>query len=357
LDEKGKLVDVFGSLQAPHPYCSSTSEEVSVYTVFSFAFLFLLRLYKFYVPSQGHYASGRTGTVRPELTLDYFLLMHNTMIPKKFTTKNADCTANTNDLLRDIPRRSIHIDSFPKLRAWYFQNQACVASILSGLCNPRPIFHVADKILNMIFCKENKCDQWMLSSSSMGPDTDISSVSSTNSTTSLDGLFQSTSTSISESEDQVIPLLPAWKLLEAIPIVLESLLTACANGKLSSRQLTTGLLLCFPPSTPYLSPSLSTGNKTTEIMLYQKSIIIHKLQFPGLRDLVNFLPASIAAVVSYCSAEITRGIWKDVPMNGTDWPSPSEALYTFESGVKEFLASAGLHIQRCYARESICLLD
>jgi hypothetical protein len=92
-------------------------------------------------------------------------------------------------------------------------------------------------------------------------------------------------------------------------------------------------------------------------MLYQKLIIIHKLQFPGLRDLVNFVPASIAAVVSYCSAEITRGIWKDVPMNGTDWPSPSEALYTFESGVKEFLASAGVHIQRCYPRESICLLD
>jgi hypothetical protein len=54
------LCEVFGSLQAPHPYCSSTSEEVSVYTVFSFAFLFLIRLYKFYVPSQGHYASGRT---------------------------------------------------------------------------------------------------------------------------------------------------------------------------------------------------------------------------------------------------------------------------------------------------------
>lgn len=69
---------------------------------------------------------------------------------------------------------------------------------------------------------------------------------------------------------------------------------------------------------------------------------------------MSFFPASIAAIVSYFSAEITRGIWKDVPMNGTDWPSPSEALYTFESRLKEVLASAGVHIQSCYPCESIC---
>ncbi|KAJ1695236.1 hypothetical protein LUZ63_011934 [Rhynchospora breviuscula] len=302
------LCEVFGSLQPPSTYRSSTSEEVSVYTVFSLAFLFLLRLYKFYVPSQGHYSSGRTGPVRPELTLDYFLLMRNNIIPNKFTTKNADC-ANIADPLDHLPHRSIYIDSFPKLRAWYFQNQACVASILSGLCNPRPVLDVTNKIFNMIFWKENKGGQGVLHNSCLDSNTDTSSHSSRTSTTSLHGSSQSTSTSISEDEDQVLPLLPAWQVLEAIPIVLEAFLTACANGRLSSRQLTT-----------------------------------------GLRDLVDFFPASIAAIVTYCSAEITRGIWKDVPMNGTDWPNPSEALYSFESGVKEVLASTGVHIQSFYPR-------
>lgn len=188
--------------------------------------------------------------MHPELTLDYFLLMHNTIISNKFTTKNADCIANITDPLHDLPCRSIYIDSFPKLRAWYFQSEACVASILSGLCNPRPVLHVANKILNMIFCKENKGNQRVLNSSSMDRDTDKSSLSSRTSTTSLNGSSQSTSTStstsISESEDQVLPLLPAWQVLEATPIAIEALLTACANGRLSSRQLTTGLIQCSP---------------------------------------------------------------------------------------------------------------
>ena len=39
----------------------------------------------------------------------------------------------------------------------------------------------------------------------------------------------------------------------------------------------------------------------------------------GLRDLVDFLPASLAAIIDYFSSEVTRGVWKLVPMNGTDW--------------------------------------
>lgn len=38
------------------------------------------------------------------------------------------------------------------------------------------------------------------------------------------------------------PMLPAWEVLEAIPFVLEAILTACVHGRLSSRDLTTGLL-------------------------------------------------------------------------------------------------------------------
>jgi hypothetical protein len=64
----------------------------------------------------------------------------------------------------------------------------------------------------------------------------------------------------------------------------------------------------------------------------------------GLRDLVDFLPASIGAIVSFFSAEITRGLWKPVMLNGTDWPSPAATLMEVESDIKEVLASAGVHI-------------
>jgi hypothetical protein len=64
----------------------------------------------------------------------------------------------------------------------------------------------------------------------------------------------------------------------------------------------------------------------------------------GLRDLADFLPASLAAIVSYFSAEITRGIWKPVMLNGTDWPSPAATLPVVESEINEVLAKAGVNI-------------
>jgi len=67
----------------------------------------------------------------------------------------------------------------------------------------------------------------------------------------------------------------------------------------------------------------------------------------GLRDLADFLPASLAAIVSYLSAEVTRGIWKPVMLNGMDWPSPAATLPVVESEIKEVLAFAGVHINIC----------
>lgn len=64
----------------------------------------------------------------------------------------------------------------------------------------------------------------------------------------------------------------------------------------------------------------------------------------GLRDLADFLPASLAAIVSYFSAEITRGIWKPVMLNGTDWPSPAAMLPVVESEINQVLAFAGVNI-------------
>jgi len=63
----------------------------------------------------------------------------------------------------------------------------------------------------------------------------------------------------------------------------------------------------------------------------------------GLRELVDYLPASIATIVSYCLAEVTRGLWKYASMNGQDWPSPAANLHSIQGEVKDILAAAGVH--------------
>jgi hypothetical protein len=76
-----------------------------------------------------------------------------------------------------------------------------------------------------------------------------------------------------------------------------------------------------------------------------------------LRDLVDFFPASLAGIVSYFSAEITRGIWPNVAMNGVDWPNPDKSLHLVETEVKDILARAGVHIQNCYPRKYIFCIE
>lgn len=67
----------------------------------------------------------------------------------------------------------------------------------------------------------------------------------------------------------------------------------------------------------------------------------------GLRDLIDFLPATLAAVISFFAAEVTRGIWKPVPMNGSDWPSPAPILPSVESEMKDILADVGVNAPNC----------
>ena len=64
----------------------------------------------------------------------------------------------------------------------------------------------------------------------------------------------------------------------------------------------------------------------------------------GLKDLADFLPASLATIVSYFSAEVTRGIWKPASMNGTDWPSPAVNLSSVEQQIKKILAATGVDV-------------
>ncbi|MED6132380.1 hypothetical protein PIB30_018403 [Stylosanthes scabra] len=99
------------------------------------------------------------------------------------------------------------------------------------------------------------------------------------------------------------PKLPAWDILEAVPFVVDAALTACAHGRLSPRELAI-----------------------------------------GLKDLADFLPASLASIVSYFSAEVSRGVWKPVFMNGTDWPSPAANLQSVEEAIKKIVAATGVHV-------------
>ncbi|GFY82543.1 REF4-related 1 [Actinidia rufa] len=235
------LCETFGSLVPTSGHKLSIGDESSIYMVFSSAFLFLLRLWKFYRPPLEQCVTGRGGALRGELTLEYLLLLRNSRIRPPST--------------------------------------------LSGLCSGNPVHQVANKILNMI-CKKMTTSGTMSSDSSM---LSSSRVGCPLASTGEDAYQR--------------PVFPAWEVLEAIPYVLEAILTACAHGRISSRDLTT-----------------------------------------GLRDLVDFLPASLAAIISYFSAEITRGIWKQVSMNGIEWPSPAANLTSVESEMREILAAAGVNV-------------
>ncbi|XP_031261949.1 mediator of RNA polymerase II transcription subunit 33A-like isoform X1 [Pistacia vera] len=277
------LCEVFGSLVPTSSNKSNSGDGPSFYMVFSSAFLFLLRLWKFYRPPLEQ--SITDGAMGVELNLEYLLLLRNYRIASHYSASQNEINSNLDQQVSDKP---IYLDHFPKLRAWYCQNKSCIASAPSGLSTSNPVHQVANKILSMIYSKMTK------SGASSGN-------SSTPSTASVSESPASTGEDVYQR-----PILPAWELLEAIPFVLEAVLTACAYGRLSSRDLTT-----------------------------------------GLRDLVDFLPASLAAIISYFSAEVTRGVWKPVPMNGIDWPSPAANLPSIESELKAILAAAGVNVPLC----------
>ncbi|XP_038693797.1 mediator of RNA polymerase II transcription subunit 33A-like isoform X2 [Tripterygium wilfordii] len=264
------LCEVFGSLVPTSVHKSRAGDEPSIYIIFSSAFLFLLRLWKFYRPPLEQCIKGG-GAARSELALEYLLALHNSRSESHNSMISNRMSANVN--MADVAKiKPTYIECYPKLRSWYCLNKSCIASTLSGLCNENPVHQVADKIIKAMY--------WKMTSGSATSDS-----------------------TISNSGEDNYPMLPAWELLEAIPFVLEAFLTACAHGRVSSRDLTT-----------------------------------------GLRNLVDFLPASVAAIISYFTAEVTRGVWKPVTMNGIDWPSPANVLPILESDMKEILAAAGVNI-------------
>ncbi|KAJ3688467.1 hypothetical protein LUZ61_017631 [Rhynchospora tenuis] len=300
------LCEAFGSFPPPSTNQSSTGEEVSPYCVFSFAFLFLLRLCKYYGPDKEFYTSSCGGPVRPDLKLDFLLLMRNSRIQKNTALSNRYYVNNVADPFHDLRCHPVYVDSFPNLRAWYFETQVYLTSNLSDKCNASRKHQVANNILIFI-CRNMNNDNWSGSSSNSSTITHGSSSTFCSSTSgSISGSFES----ISGDEIQGLPHYPAWELLEAIPLVLDAIFNACAYGPISSRDLTI-----------------------------------------GLKGLVDFLPASIAVIIRYFTAEITRGTWKSVPLNGIDWPSPAEALNSFHLEVKEVLERVSVHVQNWYQQD------
>ncbi|XP_050141951.1 mediator of RNA polymerase II transcription subunit 33A-like isoform X1 [Malus sylvestris] len=286
------LCEVFGSHKPASNKKSSMGDESSIYMVFSLAFLFLFRLWKFYRPPLEQYITDRGGPVGGVLTLEYLLLLRNGQF-----APSGNETNGSGDQLESSSVEAMCIDSYPKLQAWYRQHKSCTASTLSSLSSGNPVHEVANKILSMIYWKITRSGA--PSSNSSGPSS--ASISGSPADTREDACQR--------------PVLPAWEVLEAIPFVLEAMLTACAHGRLSSRDLTT-----------------------------------------GLRDLVEFLPASLAAIISYFSAEVTHGIWKPVPMNGIDWPSPAAVLQTVESEINEILNAVGVNVPSCASEISTATL-
>lgn len=215
------ICEAFGSVLPLPNHKSSPSDEKSIYAVFSCAFLFLLHLWKFYKPNQECCIGGFGGPLRLEPNLDYFLQMRNRRIDKKNST--AEDRPNNSNAFVGHP---IFIGSFPKLQKWYLQNQACIASTLSGLQSESHVHQVANDILNMICLKKKR-----IGSNSCHP------------LANSGGSGSGSPVNIEENSSQR-PMLPAWEVLEAIPYVLGSVLSACAHGRLSSRDFTKGLRHC-----------------------------------------------------------------------------------------------------------------
>ena len=209
------ICEVFGSMV---PRTLPTGEEISAHAVFSNAFTLLLKLWRFDRPPLEH-VMGDVAPVGSQLTPEYLLLVRNSQLASYVNTPR-DQHKSKKVSKYSIPSSTepIFMDTFPKLKGWYRQNQECIAAILSGLEHGSPVHQIVDGLLNMMFRKVNRGSQPLTpttsgSSNSSGPVT----------------------------EDVSLQLkLPAWDILEAVPFVLDAALTAYAHGKLSPRELVTG---------------------------------------------------------------------------------------------------------------------
>ncbi|RID79938.1 hypothetical protein BRARA_A02638, partial [Brassica rapa] len=220
-------------------------------------------------------------TVGSQLTPEHLLMVRNLHLVTPETLNKDRFRKRLSEVARAASYEPVFVDSFPKLKIWYRQHQRCIASTLSGLAHGTPIHPTVEALFNMVFRKV-KGSQTLNPVNSSG----------------------TSSSSGAASEDSVPrPEVPAWDTLKAVPYVVDAALTACSHGRRCPRDLAT-----------------------------------------GLKDLTDFLPASLATIVSYFSDEVRRGVWKPVFMNGIDWPNPAANLSNVEEYIKKILATTGVDI-------------
>lgn len=212
------ICEVFGSCVPNTSWTLTTGEEISAHAVFSNAFILLLKLWRFNHPPLEH-GVGDVPTVGSQLTPEYLLAVLNSLLVSSGNTFKDRNKRRLSALASSLSPQPVFVDSFPKLKAWYRQHQACIASTLSGLVHGTPVHQIVDGLLNMMFRKiHNRGSQSLTSATSA-----------------------SSSSSGPGSEDNSLrPILPAWDILEAAPFVVDAALTACAHGTLSPRELATG---------------------------------------------------------------------------------------------------------------------
>ncbi|KAK9068995.1 hypothetical protein SSX86_013111 [Deinandra increscens subsp. villosa] len=279
------ICEVFGSCSPTVSWTLPAGEHLSPLAVFSNAFTLLLKLWRF-----DHPPFENVGDITPvgsQLTPEFLLLARNSQLAS--CGNSLEAHKKRKRIFRECDLSSagpVFLDSFPKLKFWYKQHQACIASTLSDLKPGTSVYQIFDALLNMMSRKMNRGGQGVTSSTS-----------------------GSSNSSGSVTEDCTHRLkVPAWDIMEAVPFALDAAMTACAHGRLSPRELTT-----------------------------------------GLKDLADFLPASMVTIVSYLSAETTRGLWKPASMNGTDWPSPAANLSMVEKNINKMLAATGVDVPSLFA--------
>lgn len=278
------ICEVFGACLPNVKWTLTTGEDLSAYTVFSNAFSLLLMLWRFNSPPLEH-GLGDVPRVGSQLTPEYLLLVRNSHIVSSESIWNDKNKRTAVTVFSSSFSKPVYVASFPKLKVWYRQHLACIASPLSGLVHGTPVHQIVEELLGMMFKKISGEKQSMTSGCS--------------------------ASSMTGEGTCLRSKLAAWDILEAVPFVVDAALTACAHGRLSPRELCT-----------------------------------------GLKDLADFLPASLATIVSYFSAEVSRGVWKHVLMNGVDWPSPAANLSNVEEQIKKILAATGVDIPSLFAERN-----
>ncbi|KAL3647903.1 hypothetical protein CASFOL_008871 [Castilleja foliolosa] len=276
------ICEVFGSCAPITSWTPNTVEAISFHDVFSNAFTLLLKMWRYDQPPL-HQVMRDGAQVGSQLTPECLLLVHNSQIASYDNLpKNQNNTDRRSRLAYPSSGCPVFIDCFPKLKIWYRKHQECVSCTLPSLVPGSSVHQIVEALLNIMFRKIDRGGQ---------------------SFTFTSGSSSSSSSESGSDESYQLLKLPAWDILEAVPFVLDAALTAHSHGRLSPRELTT-----------------------------------------GLKDLADLLPAALASIVCYLSAEVSRGLWKPAYMNGTDWPSPAANITMIEKQIEKVLSATGVNV-------------